>query len=153
MKIQLSRYEFTLSDRYREGSIMSAAEAKALNVLRGERIRNRVAQWLRRAAPDGEILTGAKREEMNAWVARIDSNFEFEARDRAKAKSGSLDMEIEEVARERAATLARERGRAGDQELIGELFQALLEDASVEAEAAARIEARIEVAKAGLADL
>lgn len=150
MKIQLAKYEFTLSDRYREGSILNAAEAKALNVVRGERIRNRVARHLDRAAPNGEILVGDARVELYAYVDRVDSNFEFEARSQTKAKVGTLEMEIEEVARGRAQALARERGRGQDEELVGELFLGLLDDPGVEAEAAARIEARTQVAAEGI---
>ncbi len=146
MKIQLSKYEFELSDRYREGSIMTAAEAKALNVVRGERIRNRVARHLDRAAPNGEILIGDRRAALYDWVARLDSSFEFEGRERTKTKSGTLEIEIREVARERAGVLARERGRGDDQELVEELYEGLLEDSDVEAEAAARMEARSQVA-------
>lgn len=153
MKIQLSHYEFDLSDRYRAGSVLSADEAKALNVERSDRIRNRVARYLDRKTPMKEVLTGPERAELYDWVAELDSSFEFEARPTVKPKVGTLEAEIKELAQERAETMARERGREADAKLIAELYTALLEDSRVESEAAARIEARMEVTAGGLADL
>ena len=115
MKIQISHYEFTLSDRYRDGSVIDANEAKALNVERGERIRNKVQRWMARQKwPEG-VLTGEPLERLRAYVAEQNEGFAFETRDKPKAKSGTLEAEMKEVAREWAEVEARKMGRGTDQ--------------------------------------
>lgn len=153
MKIQLAHYEFDLTDRYKSGSVLNEAEAKALNVLRSERIRNRVARWLERAAKGGEVLTGDALAELREYVAKTDAGFEFEMRDVTKAKRGTLEAEVRELAQLKAEEMARERGRGADTELVKQLFTALLDDQGIEIEAAARLEARHQVAVEGLKGL
>lgn len=154
MKIQISHYEFTLSDRYRAGSVLEANEAKALNVERGERIRNKVQRWMsRQNFPEGQVLVGEPLERLRAYVAEQDEGFAFEVRDKPKAKVGTLEAEIQEVAQEWAETEARKMGRGTDQGLIRQLAQEYAENPRAEVEAAERIEARRAVALAGIADL
>lgn len=155
MKIQLSHYEFELSDRYRAGSVLTDGEAKALNIERSDRIRNRAARFLERMAkPEGAgVLTGEPRQRLYDYVAKQDETFEFETRATLRVKIGTLEAEIRAVARERAEALARGRQRENDAELIGQLFEGLLEDPATESEAAARIEARVAATAGGLGDL
>lgn len=155
MKIQLSHYEFDLTARYASGSVINEAEAKALNVMRGERIRNRVAAWLRRADPDGRGLHGEKLAEMYAWVARVDQNFEFDARHGPKPKLGTLQGEARDVAQEWAQERARASGRANDETAVGQFFDEIMASKASELldEAAKRIEARRAVVASGLEDL
>lgn len=151
--IQLAQYELELTDRYAEGSVITGAEAKVLNVARSERIRNRVARWLERHAEKNEVLTGEKLAALRAYANEVDSNFEFETRDVTKTKRGTLESEVREIAAERAAARAREIGRPDDEALRAQLMDALLEDEGVEREAAARLEARHRIAIEGLASL
>ena len=153
VKIQLSHYEFDLSDRYRAGMVLTDAEAKALNVTRSERIRNKVARHLDRKCPDKEVLTGDERAELYAWVKSLDESFQFTERNTNKSRLGTLEAEMREVAQEQAESMARERGRGADAELVKELFEGLLDDPRIEEAAAARIEARRAVAANGLGEL
>lgn len=153
MKIQIGSNEFTLSDRYSSGSVLDANEAKALNVERGERIRNKVQRWIsRQGFPEG-VLVGEHLERLRSYVAEQNESFAFETRAHTKPKAGTLEAEMREVAREMAETEARASGRGTDQQLIGQIAEELLENPRVETEAAARLEARKAVALAGIADL
>lgn len=154
MKIQVSDYEFTLSDRYASGSVVNEAEAKALNVERGERIRNFVQRRLNKLHLEpGTILTGEARADLYAHVARLDESFEFESRERTKPKVGTLEAEIREVAGEEARASARATGRENDAALVEQLFDGLLGDSRIELMAAQRLEARKQVALAGIDEL
>lgn len=153
MKIQIGPYEFPLADRYKNGSVVNEAEAKALNVERGERLRAVISRKIARLAPEGQVLTGELREQLYDFVASQDASFEFESRDRTKPKVGTLEQEIREVAAEEAQVQARQRGQENNAGLIAELFDALLLDARVETLAAQRIEARKAVALEGLGEL
>lgn len=152
MKIRLSHYEFDLTDRYSSGSVLNAGEAKALNVTRSERIRDKVARHLKSATPHGEVLTGEALESLREYVSRLDSGFQFNTHSRVKSKEGTLDAEIRELARVRTDEAMRSRNST-DPVIRAGLYEALLGDPRLEEEAALRLEARSEVMKNSLGEL
>ena len=78
MKIHISNYSFHLSEPFRAGHVMTGAEARALNALRAENIRNNVARALGRKTNGGKlVLEGHELREFELFVQKYDQNYTF----------------------------------------------------------------------------
>jgi len=154
--IQIGHHQFHLADPYQEGHRLTASEAKALNILRGERIRNNLQKMLAKLAeglPPGATISGENLAQVRARAKDLDVNFEFTSKEKTKNKPYTLDGMIAEIARERAEIEARRVGREHDVEAIAQLTQVNLDLPDVIDEARLRLEARAKVARAALEDL
>lgn len=154
MKIRISHYEFELTDRYRAGAVLTAEEAKALNVLRSERIRNTMLRYIDRASPDGSVVTGEPLDKIRAKIKHLDETYEFTSRDRSPDnRKHTLDAEIRLVARERAEAQVRAAGFGQDETRIGPMAAELELDPITQEEAARRLSVRVDVAQRALEEL
>lgn len=155
MKIQIHQFEFPLSEPFSEGHICSAGEAKALNLLRGDRIRNYAAKYhtaqVKKA--NGAPLLPEVIAELYSRVANYDISFVFRTVEGPREKIGTMAREVEEVATEKARERLRAVGREGEEEALGQLVELLSTEPSVLAEAASRFEARQRVSAAALEEL
>lgn len=152
MKIKVSHYEFDISEPFSSGHVCTEAEAKALNILRSERIRGIVARRLSREEQES-VLIGQALVDLREAVSGIDKAFYFQSKTNSRSKNGTVDSYIRAVALERAQALAREAGREGDQQVLDEAMVELLDDPKIQAEAARRMEVQAQVMKEALESL
>jgi len=143
VQIQIGPYEFDVSEPYTPGHPLSPVEARVLNSLRSMRVRNILYKRLRKIVPDDEtLLTPEQLAEFTQLVSEIDRDFRFIPHDTTKVKRGTLQAEIEEVAREQLPPDASDdevAARASQQDVIEE--------------ATRRFVARQEIAKTSLEEL
>jgi len=100
---------FEITAPYAEGHTVTEAEAKALNQLRAENIRNNVASRIRKAEEKGEAL------DKTALVADYDSTYEFTLSTASAGGSRTLDpveREARRIAREVIHAKIKEGGFA-----------------------------------------
>lgn len=156
MQIQIHSHEFILAEPYLEGHPLSAAEAKALNVLRSERIRNialRHLAGLEKNALPGQPLTQQAIAEFRARVDWLNSNFTFTTKGNSRQPSATYDQELREVAGEKAREFFRPTGGKPSQSDWTAKFNELLVSAEVEEETRKRLALREEIALKALEDL
>lgn len=158
--IQVGSYSFTIEDPYSEGHRLSAAEAKALNSQRTERVRNIIYKRLnaRLSAeglePGGGLLSASDLRDFTNEVKELDRDFSFVPHLNGKVNRNTVQAEIYEVALE--VTRARMR-----QNSIGELDENEVEmnarlacsEVNVIEEGRRRFTAHQEITKLALADL
>lgn len=148
--ITVSSHSFNLSTPYTEGHPLTAEEAKALNNLRADRLRNiiskRMAKWP--SAPAAEDLADIRQE-----VAKLDHEFEFRTNETRQARRFTLQDELSALCIERVREIASQIGEVLTDELAAARADLIRDDARIVAEAQRRYEARIAVAQQGLADL
>lgn len=156
LTIRIKQYSFTLSSPFTEGSVLTKAEAQALNALRAENIRNntskRVEQELAKLPP-GELLSPAQLESLQGVIAQYDRNYKFPLRHVARPRKGELEEMAEDVARERVEQQCRQQGvTLAEPELTARVaeFAAL---PVVQEEARRRLRERTTVAAASLEEL
>jgi hypothetical protein len=160
MKIQISHYEFDISAPFAEGHVLTAAEAKALNVERGERLRTQISRYLAKLSaksPSESILSGEALAALRARATDLDANFEFGMLYRTKPKVGTIDSEILLLAEELAKEQMRQAGRDPDDEAEGETLRHLVEAnkhrEDLFEEARKRLEVRASVAQRAMDEL
>lgn len=159
MQIQISHYEFTISAPYSEGHQLTAAEAKALNVERGERLRTQITRYLAKLAGTeaGAILSGEALAALRARAVDLDANFQFGMLYRTKPKVGTIDAEISALAEELAREQMRQAGRDPESEAEEETFRMLVEGnkqrSDLFEEARKRLEIRASVAATAIEEL
>lgn len=85
-KMNLSQYQFTLSDPYHDGQIIGELEANILNYHRTDLIRKIVMRWVtdaEREAPDG-VLTILQLDKLAEAIAAFDYQYAFSEREAPK---------------------------------------------------------------------
>ena len=97
-KFRIHSHLFVISDPFRAGHILSEGEARALNALRSENIRNNLAKELKRLPLP---LSGRDLEAFEKRVAEYDAGYRFypHLKDEPTAAS-PLEQEIQAVAKE-----------------------------------------------------
>lgn len=156
MQIQIGSYSFPISEPFAEGHQLSPAEAKALNSLRADRLRNilykRLQKW---EGKEGGLLTPEAFTLFEEEAREIEENFQFQSHNMAQPKRHTLQGEILEVAREASRQALQRNGEAPEptEKEIEAGAQELLSDPRIVEEARRRFEIQQEVAKSALSEL
>lgn len=106
----ISGYSFRLAAPYTAGSVLTAAEAQALNALRAERVQTNVRSIVQRAVAvvaSGELLAPGQLAAVEATVTDYDSRFVFVERHEPRLRLSQLDREVEAIAVEQAKAAHR----------------------------------------------
>lgn len=149
--IRIRQYAFQFPSRYREGTVLTIGEAKALNQLLAENIRNNVDQWVTKAEaelPVGELIPQAIHSALQNKIASYAMKYEFRARE-AKNKPGLIEIEARELAEQEA----RQLGRGPDQEDWELVVTELMSLPKIQDEARHRAKAKREIAQQMLNEL
>jgi len=80
--INLSQYQFVLSDPWQAGHVMTELEATSLNYCRADLIRKIAIRWVNEAeeaAPDG-VLTIEQLDKITEAISKLDSEYQISAR-------------------------------------------------------------------------
>lgn len=150
--IQVGSYSFSVSEPYMEGHRLTAAEAKALNSQRTERVRNIISKRLKTKF-GGKLLLPQELLEFNSEAALVDRDFSFVAHASTQVQRNTLQGAIWDVALEAARErLLRTMDEPSDEQ-IEEAAKALLDDVNIISEGRRRFSAIQEVTKSALADL
>jgi hypothetical protein len=99
-RINLSQYQFVLSDPYQPGHVMTELEASTLNYHRADLIRKIVIRWVNDAedaAPDG-VLTVEALEALTDAISQLDEQYQLS--ERSEPKLPAFNHVLREVALE-----------------------------------------------------
>lgn len=110
LTVIISGYSFRLAAPYRAGSVLTLAEAQALNALRAERVQTNVRQIVQRATAvlaQGELLAPGQVESVQTAITDYDSRFAFVERHEPRPRLSALDREVELIAIEQAKAAHR----------------------------------------------
>jgi len=105
LSVIISGYSFKILAPYTAGSVLTAAEAQALNALRAERIQTNTRSIVQRANATrvkSELLTAEQLTAIQSAISDYDSRFVFIERRESKPRLSALDREIEHIAVEQA---------------------------------------------------
>lgn len=156
MRIKIKQYSFEISSPFAEGSVLTQAEAQALNALRAENIRNNMSRVVERetaAIPEGGLLSTDAVAGLQAQITRYDERYKFPLRFAAEPSGGAIEAEARNVAEERLAIGERQTGYGlNPLQRIKELTKLAGTD-EVQAEARRRLEARASVSARALSEL
>lgn len=149
--IRVRQHSFTIRAPYEAGQVLAPTEARALNSLRAENIRNAAGREFKARSGEAETLTGAELEAFQAWVAEYDRLYVF-SRGGPIRRSG-FERLLRTVAEEEAQIQVNRTGR----ELASDEFEALVAELmaleSLQHEAQRRLERSQEIAEAELMEL
>ena len=104
MKIRMKGYTFNLSEPFQAGTVISKAEAQALNALRSENIQNNLRVLVDRAAaelPENTLLSTETLAELQAKLTEYDHKYQFVERHQSRGRVGDIEAEAAQIARER----------------------------------------------------
>ena len=156
MKIRIGPYSFEIGEPYHAGHPLTPDEARALNALRAENIRNNFSRQIKReeSRQRVEVLDAEALAALRALLVEYEAGYRFSAPKTATRQyTGKLEREVESVARERVEIEARRAGR----ELSREEFETAVLDSmllpAVQEEARRRVEARMQIAHSSLQEL
>ncbi len=152
--IALSHYEFSISEPFKAGSVLTLAEAQALNQLTLENIRNIASKAMGKAerGEDG-LLTVESEREVRRVIADLDAHYEFKLRSPPRVKSSTLEAEIARVAEEAVEAHARQIGAELSETQRLEAEEAYRQSPSVLSEAKRRLAERIRINSETIEDL
>ncbi len=104
--IRVKDFMFKLSEPYEEGHECTGTEARMLNQLRSDYIRNAVFRKLDKikseSSADEAVSSARVLELLNEFVKNLDAEYEFPTDARNSAKLTSIQKVAEELAREKA---------------------------------------------------
>ena len=159
--ITIADHEFSVSQPYAEGHVVTEAEAKALNQVRAENIRNNMASKVKLAfgeAPTEEVNAST----IEALVAEYDAAYVFTLASVGAGKRPTDPVEVEaiKIARglfsdfcaSKGFTVKAVREKIGDDSYNARLAE-LAQRENVLKEAKRRIKVRTENASAALSDM
>lgn len=155
MQTRLKGYTFTLSEPFREGTVITKGEAQALNGLRTENLANNLRKLVNEAIAElaeGEQISEARLGEIQAKISLADQNYQFLERSSLRLKVGDIEQEARAIAQERVEAAYRAREEELDDEF--ERLVALQEQLpAVREEARERVAARRSALAESLSDL
>lgn len=151
--ISILSLDFPLREPYLPGSPLTPSEARALNALRAENIRNALYRRIKAAqAQEGlEVLRDRHRWEEIAEA--LDSAYTFPALDPVRPLGTSLRREAKRIGEERARAEAQAEGREAGDEWLEIRAGALAALPEVLLEAEDRLDAEAHAAQSALEDL
>lgn len=101
----------TVSQPYEAGHAITEAEAKALNQVRAENIRNNTASFVKETRGDAEEFTQEMLDAIAAHVAEYDAKYEFSMASVGAARTTDpLEIEARSIARKLVSEAARAQG-------------------------------------------
>lgn len=157
MRIKIKQYSFEISSPFAEGTILTQAEAQALNALRAENIRNNMSRVVERetaAIPEGGLLSTDAVAGLQAQITRYDERYKFPLRFAAEPSGGAIEAEARNVAEEQLAILQRQGDLEGLSQVgLSRELARLVGTDYVQAEARRRLEARASVSARALSEL
>ena len=161
MLIQIRNYQFDLDEPFLPGQSISAGEARALNALRAERLREaltrRVIEAHRpvNAGKDGSdrLLSAEALSKLQAELDGLGAKFKFPPPVEPRPKVGTIEAETRALAEAQVESDARQAGIILSQENKDELVAKALARPAIQQEARRRIEARKSIAEAALREL
>ena len=118
MQIRLKSYSFQLSAPYSAGTVLTAAEAQALNSLRAENISNAMRKLADRQIAllaEGQLLSDQQLAELQRQISAYDAKYQFISKHEPTSKRGALDNMIREVAQEEVLGLEIESDESEQQ--------------------------------------
>ena len=159
MQIQIRNYQFTLDEPFAPGQTLGPGEARALNALRAERIRESITRRVIEAhGPTGQgvqsrLLEPETLANLQLQVDELAAKFKFPAEPRNRKPASTIEEEARVIARQRVEAECRRTGLVLSEEAIAELVTKAMGEAPVQQEARRRIETRQAVAAAALREL
>lgn len=162
MKIRIRNYEFTLDEPFAAGHMMTAGEARALNGLRAERIREAITRRVIELTPPvnkgaeaaSRLLTPEALARLQSEVEALGREFLFRPEARTNRKTaGTVEAEARALALQRVETEARLVGVVLSDEAKQKAVEETLCNPAIQTEARRRIEAKRAVAEAALREL
>lgn len=152
MNFLISHYTFSIQDKYSEGHRVTRAEALALNRVRTENVRELARrEWKIRGLADREgLVSGSELRLFQAVVEDIDLRYSFRESEPRRARSGSLEAEIDGLARAKAEEWLN---AGGEDEGFDQEVERLKGDPEVIREAGERFERKLFVAKQSIGEL
>lgn len=116
--ITIQGLEFDINQPYAAGHTVTEAEAKALNQVRAENIRNNTARLIASAKSEhGDELPPHIQDELRARVAEYDASYEFNL---SNAGTGRTLDPVERKALEIARTAVREQAKREGRKILKE---------------------------------
>jgi len=155
MQISIRQHSFTIRSPFSEGTVITKAEAQALNGLRAENIRNNMAKLAAgvfEGLPAGGVLPVEIQAELQRQVTEYDLGYQFGLKPEPRGKN-PIEAEALVVATERVEAGMRRSGVALSRvEYEAELVHQLASQ-EVQAEARRRVVVANQAAARALAEL
>ena len=157
-EITIQGLTFSVATPYVAGHVVSEAEAKALNQVRLENIRNNMASTVRDAKGDTEEVAPEIYEALKAAVAEYDSKYEFTMASvgGGKRSSDPVETEARRLAKSAIAAKLSADGRtlkSIDPEKLAAAIAKLADDPNIVKEAKRIVKNRAESAASAMAEL
>ena len=155
MQIQIKGYGFQLSEPFQPGTVITKAEAQALNDLRAENIQNNLRKMVALAceglAP-GQLLAQDVLAGIQTKLTEYDRSYQFVEK-RTRSRVSDIEAETRQVARERVEAGLRRTASSATPAQLEELVLRTMELPGVIEEARDRVAARRRALSGSLADL
>lgn len=159
MQISIKQHAFSVRQVYSEGTVLTKAEAQALNGLRAENIRNNVFKFVAEAlgtAQQGQVLPAEVQKELQEKITEYDLKYQFPLRSEPRGQS-PIEVEVLIVATERVEAAIRQRGTyelvVVNRAMYEDMLALALADPAVQEEARKRIALANQAAARALEDL
>lgn len=107
--IRILQHEFPISREYHEGDRLTASEARAMNQLLVENIRNNVHHWVTREARGRGSLTAEEQADLTTRIANYANTYEFRTGSKARPPN-PLANAVREIATRYAEAWGRQNG-------------------------------------------
>jgi hypothetical protein len=154
MKISIRQHTFTVRSTYSEGTVLTKAEAQALNGLRAENIRNNISRAVLTALADRTVLTAEEHRELQELVTEYDLKYQFQQKvDRGGQGKSPVEAEALAVATETVEAHLRQTGQVISAREYEQALAAALATPEVQATARKRVVLAQEAAKRALEEL
>lgn len=139
MKVKIKQYSFEISEPYQPGHVCSQAEAFALNLHRGDNLRNNLVRLLG-LPDDGTIMSQGDLAEVEAQIREYDGQYKIGMRAQSiKRRQSRLDLMLRKVALERIEAQARRQGLGLSAQAMEEAIQVEIRTPGVQEEARERL--------------
>lgn len=157
LSIRLKHYQFIVTSPFAEGTVLTQAEAEALNALRAENIRAVANKLLAQVTPAGagDLLTREQLADLQARITEYDHRYAFPLKHRPRSRQSDIDAEARAIAEER---LDAEIRRFGATEFANPRYRQNMVETyaalpAVQEEARRRVAERARIVIEGLEDL
>lgn len=112
LSIRLKHYQFIVTSPFAEGTVLTQAEAEALNALRAENIRAVANKLLGQIVPQGagDLLTPVQLADLQARITEYDHKYSFPLKHRPRQRQSDIDAEARQIAEERYDSEVRQLG-------------------------------------------
>jgi len=154
LSLHINRYDFTIPSRYLPGHILTEGEAKALNQLMMENIRNNVAPWVKAAEADapGGALTLDRHVALQLRIYDYACNYQFLVRSRARPIS-AIEAAINELASAEAEAWGTRRSLGPEDPAVQTHYHQLLTSPEIRNRARLVVAERTRVTNSTLAEI